>query len=266
LKLHQETVEHIFEVFKDVIHTLPIMIAVRDRIKDQYIYNSHGATWTGESLEDWNSMPHADRKQSLISEEYLSNRKAYNEWLKDNSRNAIRLTYRLRHPEHDTHWIQCQFEKYGEPRGSQIIEISWDITDIIRKIAYDDTVMARLLFDTTRDNNQLRAQMGEMRDALESLLDNKALWEFVQEASEKSRRSVKKIFNKHFPQINDALQEDLGYHALRKLQRYRCVADALEVIRQDMCPTMIVEIQKMYNLLMDLSAWYDTPSVKQDKS
>jgi len=264
LKLHQETVEHIFEVFKDVLHILPIMIAVRDRIKDRYIYNSHGTTWSGVSLDDWNSMPLADRLDCLTSEEYTSNRKAYNEWIKDNSRNALRLTYRLRHPEKDTCWIQCQFEKYGAPKGSMIIEISWDITEIIRKIAYDDTVMARLLCDSLRENAQMKAQMGEMRNALDSLLDNDALWDFVKEAREKSKRSVKKIFNKHFPQVSETIQEDLGYRALKKLQHYQCTTDALEVIRRDMCPTIITEIHKMYNMLMDLSAWYNTPTVRQN--
>jgi len=253
--MRQEITEKIFESFQDVIRTLPIMVALRDRRSDKYLYSSHKTTWTGQTVDEWNALTTTEKRGYLFLDEYASNRKQYNEWLKDNGSNALRLMYRIKSTSEQIRWIQCQFEKYKKEPDDLIIEISWDLSGIVDKIVYDDETVARLIYNALKERDMMVAQMGVMRNAIESLYNRETMWAFVQEVRDLPKEDILKAYDKHFPKIMAVLDSNLGRRALERLHRCQSLAIAMDRIRKDLCPALLRETNGILNQLMELSAY-----------
>ncbi len=253
--MHQDLAERIFESFEDVIRTLPIMVALRDRTSDKYLYNSHKITWTGQTIDEWNALTTTEKRHYLFLDEYASNRKQYNEWLKDKGENALRLMYRIRSGSEQIRWIQCQFEKYKKEPDDLVIEISWDLSGIVNKIVYDDETVAYLIYNARQERHMVVAQMGVMRHAVESLHNQETMWSFVQEAKDLPKEAVLKAFHNHFPKITAVLDSNLGHRALERLHRCQSVAVAMDRIKKDLTPALLKETYDILNQLMELVAY-----------
>ncbi len=231
------------------------MVALRDRTSDKYLYNSHKITWTGQTIDEWNALTTTQKRGYLFLEEYVSNRKKYNEWLKEKGGNALRLMYRIRSTSEQIHWIQCQFEKYEKEPDDLVIEISWDLSGIVSKIVYDDDTVARLIYNALQERNMAVAQMGVMRNAIESLHNQETMWAFTQEAKDLPKEAVLEVFHNHFPKIVTVMDSNLGHRALERLHRYQSVAVAMDRIKKDLCPELLKETYNIINQLMELTEY-----------
>jgi len=245
--MQKHVIENLLGTLKDCIVDLPVMIAVRDRKLDKYVYNSLGKSWTGDNLNTWNSLSKEQRLDYLNAEDRKLCRKVYFNWVSSDTDNVLRLIYRIKSQNGEQLWIQCRFEKCYEDKKEYIIEISWNMTQIINKLFENNSMQPQLYAKAIQACNQAELKPSVIQDILERFYDRRILRNFTREVQKITAIST---FLENFPNAID-LYMRIGWTVLQRLEDYMDHDKRYKMIRNDLYPSVIADIMIIQSWIND---------------
>ena len=130
------------------VKDIPIMVAVRDPLKDTYIYNNLDTTWTGYSLVEWNAMDIKQRFSHLEKDDLVECVGRYSLWKNSDSKAPLNLRYRA-FPRDGGEIVQirCKFLKLFMGDKMYIAEISFHekykshLTPLLQQMIGSETIL-----------------------------------------------------------------------------------------------------------------------------
>lgn len=115
-----------------------IILAVRYRHLDVYIYATCEVTWSGHRFDEWNRMNFQERSAHLVDPDYRRCAELYRSWRDQPTDEVLHLRYRVMHRDGTGYqWLNCYFKKVKVAGQDCIMEISHpdlalDMTAVLR--------------------------------------------------------------------------------------------------------------------------------------
>jgi len=145
--------------------------------------------------------------------------KKYREWFQAGGKGPLRLTYRVRTVDNNIRWIQCHFEHtQDDPEHRYILEVSWDISEVIDNCFLDKSIQRHMFKKINAEREKLKAQIGLMRRAIETLYDPERLRRFCVIGERLSDENIVKCFKSMFINSTTAYNSKVGWVYARILQ------------------------------------------------
>ncbi len=192
--------------------SFPMMLAIRDNIQDVYIYSSSEVNWSGMTFDEWNDMPKKSHQNFWVMKDRERERKKYHEWINKGGEGYLRLTFRVKTVEDITRWIQCHFEfAQDDPEHRYVLEVSWDISEVIDNCFLDKSIQRHMYKKINAEREKLKAQIGMMRRAIETLYDPERLRRFCVIGERLSDDKIVKCFKSMFINPTTVYNSKVGW-------------------------------------------------------
>ena len=245
MKINKDIALFTFDKLAEALSELPVMITIRDRQSDRYVFVNRDRLLTDILIEDWNKLDKKQKRKYFDPIERKINMAKYHEWVVSEKEKHLDLMYQFLIEESDSRWIRCHFYKDIGETEQYIIEISWDITKIVSQLENSDDILAQLYKQMKYERNLANAQSMVIRDAIESLIDSQRLKEFIQRAQGEHQTDLIKIFLEVFPKLADALNSNIAKKSLDVLNRYEDLEQSAQWIYNELCPILLDHLKEL---------------------
>lgn len=239
----------IFRHFK----SFPMMLAIRDHVKDVYVYSSSLVNWSGMTFDEWNEMPKKGHERFWVMKDREREVEKYREWFQAGGKGPLRLTYRVRTVDNTIRWIQCHFEHaQDDPEHRYILEVSWDISEVIDNCFMDKSIQRHLFKKINAEREKLKAQIGLMRRSIETLYDPERLRRFCVIGERLSDEKIVRCFKSIFTHPTTVYNSKVGWVYARILQELENLENGVNDLSENQLEAIINDVQNLSNNLKNV--------------
>ncbi len=237
--------------FLSLFRYFPIQVAIRDRKTDSYVFHSSERNWGGFTYEEWNELDKHERENYWVQPDRQQQLKRYESWLNSGSNLPLRLTFKVNTISGEQRRIQCHFEHIPdeETPNRYILEISWDVTEVIDNCLKDRSLVADVNKKVLHERNKLRAESGLMRLAFEKLQDPQRLEDFTKAAQGLDKEELLVCFRSYFPDFWQVEDSPAGWAVAREMEEMKRLEDSLVEIEETALPTVRDDIERIIDML-----------------